>query len=78
MAYIISKEESLMAAGGKWFIINKKDMTGNPLWDFIAFDQLFNNNGSSSGGGGDDDNSKWVTIIAVILFIIIFVCIYAC
>lgn len=35
-------------------------MTGNPLWDFIAFDQMFNNKVSSSGeGGGDDDeNSK--------------------
>ena len=53
-------------------------MTGNPLWDFIAFDQLFNNNGNSSGGGGDVDNSKWATIITVILFIILFVCIYSC
>ena len=37
-------------------------MTGNPLWDFIAFDQLFNNNGGSSGGSGDDDNEKSLVI----------------
>ena len=36
-------------------------MTGNPLWDFIAFDQLFNNNGSSSGGSGGDDDEKFTT-----------------
>jgi len=30
-------------------------MTGNPLWDFIAFDQLLNQNGSSSGGNNNDD-----------------------
>jgi len=30
-------------------------MTGNPLWDFIAFDQLFNSGGSSRGSGGGDD-----------------------
>lgn len=29
-------------------------MTGNPLWDFIAFDQLFNQGGSSSGGNNDN------------------------
>ena len=58
----------------------ERNMTGNPLWDFIVFDQLFNNNSGSSGGSGgdDDENSKWATIITVILFIIIFVCIYAC
>lgn len=50
-------------------------MTGHPLWDFIAFDQLFNKNGSSSGGsGGDDDNnSKWALIITVALFAIFFI-----
>jgi len=31
-------------------------MTGNPLWDFIAFDQLFNQGGSSSGGNNCDDD----------------------
>lgn len=30
-------------------------MTGNPLWDFIAFDQLFNKGNSSCGIAGDDD-----------------------
>ena len=35
-------------------------MTGNPLWDFIAFDQLFNQGGSSSGGNnGDDDHDSY-------------------
>lgn len=55
-------------------------MTGNPLWDFISFDQLFNNTGrsSSGSGGGDDENSKWAHVITVILFVILFVCIYAC
>lgn len=51
-------------------------MTGHPLWNFIAFDQLFNQGANSSDGNNDDDkNSKWATIITVILFIIIFVCI---
>ena len=42
-------------------------MTGNPLWDFIAFDQLFNKNGSSSGGSGghDDENITTGSKIAV-------------
>ena len=36
-------------------------MTGNPLWDFISFDQLFNNTGSSSGRSGGDDDEKITT-----------------
>ena len=36
-------------------------MTGNPLWDFIAFDQLFNKNGNSSGGSGGDDDENITT-----------------
>ena len=48
-------------------------MTGNPLWNFIAFDQLFNQGRSSSGGNnGDDENSKWALIITVIIFVIFF------
>ena len=54
-------------------------MIGNPLWDFIAFDQLFNKGSSLGGSGGDnDENSKWALIITIILFIFIFVCVYAC
>lgn len=52
-------------------------MTGNPLWDFIAFDQLFNKGGSSSGGNNsDDENSKWALVITVIIFVIFFI--YIC
>lgn len=36
-------------------------MTGYPLWDFIAFDQLFNNSSSSSSGSGGDDDEKSTT-----------------
>ena len=36
-------------------------MTGYPLWDFIAFDQLFNNSSSSSSGSGGDDDEKFTT-----------------
>jgi hypothetical protein len=52
-------------------------MTGNPLWDFIAFDQLFNQGECSSGGNYDDDNnSKWALIITVIIFVTFFIFCY--
>lgn len=50
-------------------------MSGHPLWNFIAFDQLFNKNNSTSGGsgGGDDNNSKWALIITIAIFAIFFI-----
>lgn len=50
-------------------------MSGHPLWDFIAFDQLLNKGNSTSGSsrGGVDNNSKWALIITVALFAIFFI-----
>ena len=58
-------------------------MTGNPLWDFIAFDQLFNGDSSGGSSGGGDDNAvagldvhllvEWALIITVIIFVLIFI-----
>lgn len=49
-------------------------MSGHPLWDFIAFDQLFNRSDSTSGGsGGDNNDSKWPLIITIAIFVIFFI-----
>lgn len=47
-------------------------MTGNPLLDFIMFDQFFNGEKNSSGGssGGGNDGGKWSLIIAFFIFAI--------